>query len=98
MCKFNRIYRYESHRALKHPWVTRSAKSSIPLTMLESYSKQDLIKKFKLLLGTVVFLPLYKAINPALFLNKVEISNSMGENTASERDKSNVDEQSADDR
>jgi len=46
LCKFNKIYRYETHRALNHPWITRK-NSPIPLTIIEAYDKKDQIKKFK---------------------------------------------------
>lgn len=90
MCKFNRIYRYESYRALKHPWVTRSVKSNIPLTMLESYSKQDLIKKFKFLLGTLLFMPIFKVMNKKLFKITKDIINITEDHNGSDLDKSNV--------
>lgn len=47
MSKANKNYRYEINKCLKHPWLTRKIDSSIPITMMESYLKQDILKKFK---------------------------------------------------
>jgi hypothetical protein len=41
------MYRYETDKCLKHPWITRNYKNNIPLTMIESYRQQDLKKRFK---------------------------------------------------
>jgi len=46
MCKINKIYRIETYRALNHPWITRK-NTPIPLTMIETYDRQDLLNKFK---------------------------------------------------
>ncbi len=47
MCKFEYKKRYESHKILVHPWITRVLSSTIPLTMMETFMKKDLIKLFK---------------------------------------------------
>lgn len=47
LCKFDKIHRYETLKALRHPWITRSASSSIPETLIESYKKIDMTKKFR---------------------------------------------------
>ena len=56
LCKFEPRLRYNISRALLHPWITRSSKSQIPLTIFEEYSKSDKIKTFKQLLFSMVCL------------------------------------------
>ena len=60
LCKFEPILRYGPYRALKHPWITRSNKSQIPMTLLEEYNKSDKIVNFKALLATGIALVLIK--------------------------------------
>ena len=43
----NKINRLDTYRALNHPWITRNPKDEIPLTMMEAYSKSDLITSFQ---------------------------------------------------
>jgi len=77
LCKFNKIYRYETHRALNHPWITRR-NANIPLTIIEVYDRKDLIKKFQKVIRKVyikllrccIFFYSYKAINAYLFFLK----------------------------
>ena len=60
LCKFESIFRYEAYKALDHPWITRSTKSQIPMTILEEYNKSDKIKTFQALLSSVVSLVILK--------------------------------------
>ena len=60
LCKFEPIFRYEVYKALNHPWITRSTKSQIPMTILEEYNKSDKIKTFHALLSSVVSLAVLK--------------------------------------
>ena len=60
LCKFEPIFRYEIFKALNHPWITRSTKSPIPMTILEEYNKTDKIKTFQALLSSVVSLIIIK--------------------------------------
>ena len=60
LCKFESIFRYEAYKALDHPWITRSTKSQIPMTILEEYNKSDKIKTFQSLLSSVVSLVILK--------------------------------------
>jgi hypothetical protein len=60
LCKFESIFRYEAYKALDHPWITRSTKSQIPMTILEEYNKSDKIKTFHSLLSSVVSLVILK--------------------------------------
>ena len=60
LCKFEPIFRYEAYKALNHPWITRCAKSQIPMTILEEYNKSDKIKTFHALLSSVVSLFILK--------------------------------------
>ena len=62
LCKFETLYRYSISKALLHPWITRSSKSPIPLTIFEEYSKSDKIKTFKQLLLSMVCLSNIKKI------------------------------------
>ena len=56
LCKFEPLFRYSITKALLHPWITRSSKSPIPLTIFEEYSKSDKIKTFKQLLCSMICL------------------------------------------
>ena len=56
LCKFEPLLRYSVTKALLHPWITRSSKSPIPLTIFEEYSKSDKIKTFKQMLISMVCL------------------------------------------
>ena len=56
LCKFEPLFRYSITKALLHPWITRSSKSPIPLTIFEEYNKSDKIKTFKQLLFSMVCL------------------------------------------
>ena len=56
LCKFEPLFRYSISKALLHPWITRSSKSPIPLTIFEEYSKSDKIKTFKQLLCSMICL------------------------------------------
>lgn len=47
MCKVNKNQRYEINKCLKHPWITRNADQGLPVTMMESYIKRDIIKNAK---------------------------------------------------
>ena len=60
LCKFEPIFRHEAYKALDHPWITRSTKSQIPMTILEEYNKSDKIKTFQALLSSVVSLAILK--------------------------------------
>ena len=60
LCKFEPIFRYQAYKALNHPWITRSTKSQIPMTILEEYNKSDKIKTFHALLSSVVSLVVLK--------------------------------------
>ena len=56
LCKFEPIFRYTTIKALIHPWITRSTKSQIPLTVYEEFNKNDKIITFKQLLFSMVCL------------------------------------------
>ena len=56
LCKFEPLFRYSIDKALLHPWITRSSKSPIPLTIFEEYNKSDKIKTFKQLLISMICL------------------------------------------
>ena len=60
LCKFEPIFRYEIYKALNHPWITRCAKSQIPMTILEEYNQFDKIKTFQALLSSAVSLIILK--------------------------------------
>ena len=51
LCKFETMNRYEPFKALNHPWITRSKKSQIPMTIIEEYNKSEKIKIFRGLLS-----------------------------------------------
>ena len=56
LCKFEPLFRYPVNIALIHPWITRSSKNPIPLTILEEYNKSDKIRTFRQLLFSMVCL------------------------------------------
>ena len=56
LCKFEPLFRYPVNKALIHPWITRSSKNPIPLTILEEYNKSDKIRTFRQLLFSMVCL------------------------------------------
>ena len=60
LCKYDPILRYGPYRALRHPWITRSNASQIPMTLLEEYNKSDKIENFKALLSTGIALLIIK--------------------------------------
>lgn len=60
LCKCNPNFRYGTYKALKHPWITRSNQSQIPMTLLEEYNKTDKIVNFKALLSTGIALIMIK--------------------------------------
>ena len=67
MCKGESTNRFEARRAVRHPWITRCANSSIPETLVESYCKIDITNKFKKILGCLVAMQVYKSANVNLF-------------------------------
>ena len=60
LCKYDPNFRYEPFKALKHPWITRSKYSEIPMTILEEYNKIDKIINFKAMLSTSIALIIIK--------------------------------------
>jgi len=60
LCKYDPILRYGPYKALRHPWITRSNNSQIPMTLLEEYNKSDKIVNFKALLATGIALIMIK--------------------------------------
>jgi hypothetical protein len=47
-------YRYEIHRALSHPWITRSIESSIPLNTFEKIWVNEGKMKLKLVIKLII--------------------------------------------
>ena len=68
LCKFETMNRYEPYKALNHPWITRSTKSQIPMTIIEEYNMSEKIKVFRGLVST----PLALIILKKYFDNKKE--------------------------
>ena len=60
LCKFETMNRYEPFKALNHPWITRSTKSQIPMTIIEEYNKSEKIKVFRGLVSTPLALIILK--------------------------------------
>ena len=60
LCKHEAFFRYQTNKALKHPWITRNPRNDIPLTLVEVYEKEDKIRTFKHLLMSMTFLRCYK--------------------------------------
>ena len=60
LCKYEPLFRYEPYKALRHPWITRSVNSQIPMTLLEEYNKSEKIQIFKALLTSTLALVLIK--------------------------------------
>lgn len=74
LCKYYKSFRYQVNNSLKHPWITRVG-NPIPTTLMESFSRIDMKKKFRSLLGTTIFLCYYKVMNKDLFLKEEEQTN-----------------------
>ncbi len=77
LCKFEPFFRYSTFKALKHPWITRSEKGQIPLTLVDEYEKCDKINQFKALLTSFIFFPNFKKI----FSYKIKNKNNNGINS-----------------
>ncbi len=78
MCRFLPFQRYETHKILKHPWISRDANSTIPESFTESINRKNIISEFKIALKSIVALTVYKLANVHLFsddkkVKKVEI-------------------------
>ena len=75
LCKFEPFSRYGTFKALKHPWITRSEKGKIPLTLVDEYEKTEKIKQFKALLSLTIFLENYKILNHYIIKQKKDDNN-----------------------
>ena len=62
LCKFEPFFRYSTFKALKHPWITRSEKGQIPLTLVDEYEKSDKINQFKAILTIPMLFETFKNI------------------------------------
>ncbi len=62
LCKFEPFYRYNTSKALKHPWILRK-NCDIPLSLIEEYEKDDKIKEFKNFFLISIFLKNFKEMN-----------------------------------
>ena len=76
LCKFEPMNRYEPYKALNHPWITRSKKSQIPMTILEEYNKSEKINYFRGLLST----PMALIILKKFFKNKKKENKNKNKN------------------
>ena len=47
MCKFNKQYRYDCYKCLRHPWITRNPNNDIPTTLIESCLRNSMLEKFR---------------------------------------------------
>jgi serine/threonine protein kinase len=48
LCKYEKNHRYETFKALKHPYISRNPNAEIPDTIIDYYVKKEAVKKFKL--------------------------------------------------
>lgn len=62
LCKHQAFFRYETYKALKHPWITRMSNSQIPLTLIDEIERDDKIKSFRSLLSTSMFFEMFKSV------------------------------------
>ena len=72
LCKHQAFFRYETYKALKHPWITRKANTQIPLTLIDEFEREDKIKSFKALLSSTMFLEVFKKKNNMTIKQKEE--------------------------
>lgn len=72
LCKYQAFFRYETYKALKHPWITRKANTQIPLTLIDEFEREDKIKSFKALLSCTMFLEVFKKKNNMTVKKKEE--------------------------
>ena len=77
LCKFEPFSRYGTFKALKHPWITRSEKGQIPLTLVDEYEKIDKIKQFKALLTITMFFENFKVLNHYKIKQKKDDNNEL---------------------
>jgi len=97
LCKTYLSNRYEVPKALRHPWITRNPSSTIPETLIESYSKMNLLTKFKVVLQCALALHIYKVTYlKHLTKMKTKISSSLVLIESIENDLLNVKEMSKD--
>jgi serine/threonine protein kinase len=47
MCKFSKDLRYDCYKCLRHPWITRNHNNDIPITLIESCLRNNMIEKFR---------------------------------------------------
>jgi serine/threonine protein kinase len=47
LCKPDKHRRYDIQSALMHPWITRCTKTQIPLTLIDKYSRKEMLIDFK---------------------------------------------------
>jgi serine/threonine protein kinase len=48
LCKYDKNHRYETFKALRHPYITRNPNSDIPDTLVDYYVKKEKVGKFKI--------------------------------------------------
>ena len=93
LCKCNPNFRYGAFKALRHPWITRSNQSQIPMTLLEEYNKTDKIVNFKALLGSgiaLVMIKNYFNMKPTILESESTFNESIFDKSNSKRKKFNI--------
>ena len=93
LCKCDPNFRYGTYKALKHPWITRSNQSQIPMTLLEEYNKTDKIVNFKALLATgitLIMIKNYFNMKPKILESDSTFNESMFDKSITKRKKLNI--------
>ena len=93
LCKCDPNFRYGTYKALKHPWITRSNQSQIPMTLLEEYNKTDKIVNFKALLATgisLIMIKNYFDMKPKILESDSTFNESMFDKSITKRKKLNI--------
>lgn len=76
LCKNDPFYRYQTSKALTHPWITRNYRSVIPLNLPELYERKLKIKDFRSMLTCLIFLKIFKDNTQQKNLIKRRITNA----------------------
>jgi hypothetical protein len=77
LCKYDTFFRYECHKALKHPFITRNPYDKIPLMLVDEYEKKDKIKQFKAMISaSIIFNTMKNIFHFSIKIKKLNLRNN----------------------